>query len=200
MTERVVGVVPAAGRASRFGGVKVLAELEGRPLIEHVLERLRTAGIDRIVVVLGDAADVIEAGARWPSGTTRVRNPKPDQGLASSVQVGVAAARAEGEPDAIVLALGDQPRVSPSVIRQLLEAATDRPVVVPRYPDGGNPNPAVLRPPAFRLVQEAAGDRGLGPVLRAHPDLVLQLPVPGTNPDVDTPDDLAGLRSGLGVP
>jgi SAM-dependent methyltransferase len=43
----------------------------------------------------------------------------------------------------------------------------------------------------LELAGEATGDRGLGPVLAAHPDLVLEVPVPGGNPDIDTPGDLA---------
>ena len=62
---------------------------------------------------------------------------------------------------------------------------------MPAYPDERGRNPVLLRRPAFALVTEVAGDRGLGPVLAAHPELVMEIAVPGTNPDVDTPADLA---------
>src|SRR5918997_1615678 len=55
------GLVLAAGAARRFGGPKQLAELDGRPLLEHALAAL--SGLDRIVVVLGARADEIRAGA-----------------------------------------------------------------------------------------------------------------------------------------
>ena len=57
----VAALVLAAGASSRFGSPKALAQFEGRPLLEHVLDAVREAGIDEIVVVLGHAADEIEA-------------------------------------------------------------------------------------------------------------------------------------------
>ena len=52
----------------------------------------------------------------------------------------------------------------------------------------------LLREAAFELVDEASGDRGLGPLLASDPDLVLEVPVGGANPDIDTPDDLRAAR------
>jgi len=190
----VAALVLAAGASSRFGSPKALAQFEGRPLLEHVLDAVREAGIDDIVVVLGHAADEIEDGIEWLS-ERRVRNPDPRH-LASSLQVGIAAITEIDPPvRGVVIALGDQPRTRPEVIRALIGAArtTDRPVVVPHYSDGGGANPVFVRASAFELVDEATGDRGLGPMLSEDPDIVLEVPVSGSNPDVDTPADLIEL-------
>jgi CTP:molybdopterin cytidylyltransferase MocA len=190
----VAALVLAAGASSRFGSPKALAQFEGRPLLEHVLDAVREAGIDEIVVVLGHAADEIEDGIDWLS-ERRVRNPDPRH-LASSLQVGIAAITEIDPPvRGVVIALGDQPRTRPEVIRALIGAArtTDRPVVVPHYSDGGGANPVFVRASAFELVDEATGDRGLGPMLSEDPDIVLEVPVSGSNPDVDTPADLVEL-------
>ncbi|HSW41052.1 MAG TPA: NTP transferase domain-containing protein, partial [Patescibacteria group bacterium] len=59
---RFAGLVLAAGKGLRFGGGKVRAPLEGRPLVGHVLAAARAAGLGRIVLVLGrDAAEVLAA-------------------------------------------------------------------------------------------------------------------------------------------
>ena len=190
----VAALVLAAGASSRFGSPKALAQFEGRPLLEHVLDAVREAGIDEIVVVLGHAAEEIEDGIEWLS-ERRVRNPDPRH-LASSLQVGIAAITEIDPPvRGVVIALGDQPRTRPEVIRALIGAArtTDRPVVVPHYSDGGGANPVFVRASAFELVDEATGDRGLGPMLSEDPDIVLEVPVSGSNPDVDTPADLIEL-------
>ena len=192
---KVAAVVLAAGAASRFGSPKALARLDGRPILEHVLDAVREAGIDDVIVVLGHAADEIEEGIDWLE-ERRVRNPDPRH-LSSSLQVGIDAVAAIDPPvRAAVIVLGDQPRTRPEVIRALLAAARsgDRPVVVPRYADGGGANPVVLLADAFELVDEATGDRGLGPVLASNEDLVTEVPVAGANPDIDTPDDLARLQ------
>jgi len=193
----IAALVLAAGASSRFGSPKALAPFEGRPLLEHVLDAVREAGIDEIVVVLGHAADEIEDGIEWLS-ERRVRNPDPRH-LASSLQVGIAAITDIDPPvKGVVIALGDQPRTRPEVIRALVAAArtSDRPVVVPRYSDGGGANPVFVRASAFELVDEATGDRGLGPILAEDPDTVLEVPITGSNPDIDTPSDLAELAWG----
>jgi molybdenum cofactor cytidylyltransferase len=193
---KIAGLVLAAGASSRFGGQKILARLDGRPLLEHVLETSRVAGLSPIVVVVGDAEDAIRAGIRW-EGERLVRNPAPDRGLSSSLAVGLAEiARIDPAIEGAVVLLGDQPLTRPDVVAALLAAADDgRPVVAPQYAGGGGANPVLLRQPAFSLVAAATGDRGLGPLLASRPDLVHPVPVPGTNPDVDTAADLASIAA-----
>lgn len=194
---RVAAVILAAGASTRFGSPKVLARLEGRTLLEHVLDAVREAGIDEIVVVLGHAADEVEEGIDWLDERL-VRNPDPEL-LSSSLQVGLAAA-ADFDPPvrAAVVLLGDQPRVRPEVIHGLISAAraSSEPVVIPEYTEGGGANPVVIRRDGFDLADEASGDRGLGPLLDGREELVLRVSFSGSNPDVDTPADLDALADG----
>ena len=190
---RVIGLVLAAGAASRFGSDKLAASLAGLPLLDHVLDALRAVPLQEIVVVTRPeraipAADDLQV----------VVNPAPEDGLSSSLRLGLAAIAELAGPtvEAVLVALGDQPRIDPHVIRQLLVAAgtSDRPVVLPAYDRDGSPNPVLLLRAAFALADQASGDRGLGPLLAAHPEVVDSVPVHGTNPDVDTQADLARLR------
>jgi molybdenum cofactor cytidylyltransferase len=190
MHESVTAVVLAAGAGSRFGGGKLLAPLGGRPILQRVLDRIAGAGIDDVVVVLGDDAAAIEAAIDWRA-ERRVRNPDPGQGLSSSLRIGVGEVPATA--DAMLVALGDQPLVSVATIAALLDSPDDaaRPIVVPVYPSDGGRNPVLVRRPAFGLVESATGDRGLGPIIAAHEEQVTAVIVDGDNPDVDTPADLA---------
>jgi len=189
------GLILAAGAASRFGSAKPLALLDGRPMLEHVLEVARDAGLAPVIVVLGAAAAEIDAAIGWRT-EHRILNPEPERGLATSLRLGLAAveAQAPGE-DATVILLGDQPRTDPEVVARLLAvgASPMHPIVAPRYAGGGGPNPLLLHRSAYGLARLAAGDQGLGPVLAAHPELVRYVEVHGTNPDVDTPADLASM-------
>jgi len=229
MRERIAGLVLAAGASARFGSNKLLARLDGRPLLQHVLDAVAAAGLVDVVVVLGDAADEIERAITWRA-EVRVRNPDPGAGLSSSLRVGLAALEAL-EPEATgrqarftgaLVLLGDQPRVRPAVIGRLVEesagareeergrsrrrptasadldepgrsASEGRPIVIPRYAGGGGLNPVLLRRAAWSLTLNLAGDRGMGPLIATHPELVHEVPVAGDNPDVDTPSDLARL-------
>jgi SAM-dependent methyltransferase len=94
-----------------------------------------------------------------------------------------------------VVVLGDQPRTRPGVIAALLGAASssERPIIAPRYAGGGGANPVLVKREAFDLAASASGDRGLGPLIAARQDLVAFVDVAGTNPDVDTRDDLVAL-------
>ena len=191
---RFAAIVLAAGAGSRFGGGKLLAPLEGRPILQHVLERLEAADLDEVIVVVGADADAVE-GAIDASAARLVVNPAPDEGLSSSLKVGIGAL--SDDTDAALIALGDQPLLPPRAVRALLEADAQpgRPIVVPVYGDGIGRNPVLLRREAFALIDQTTGDRGLGPLIDAHPELVHEIPirVEGGNPDVDTRDDHIAL-------
>jgi molybdenum cofactor cytidylyltransferase len=191
----VGAVILAAGAATRFGGGKVLAELEGRPIVRHVIDAAVAAALDPIVIVTPPDGS-LEAADLGPARL--VVNPTPQEGLSSSVRIGLRALDADHRDplDAAVILPADQPRVRPAVIRSLVEAAESRPdamFVVPRYAADGSPNPVLARRAIWRLADELAGDHGFGPVLRAHPELVMHVSVDGSNPDVDTRDDLERL-------
>ena len=133
-------------------------------------------------MVLGDDAVAIEDAIDL-AAERRIRNPDPSRGLSSSVRLGVAAVDAEA--DAALLVLGDQPRLGVDVIAALLAGGVDaaRPVAAPAYGgDDGGRNPVLLGRAAFGLVESLTGDRGLGPLLASHPELVRAVPVSGTQP------------------
>jgi CTP:molybdopterin cytidylyltransferase MocA/SAM-dependent methyltransferase len=190
VAQRTVAIVLAAGSGSRFGGGKMLARVLDRPLLQHVLDRVAEAGIGDVVVVLGADSPAIDDAIKWRS-ERRVQNPDPERGLASSLQVGISAL--DPGVDAALIVLGDQPLVAPGTIRALVDfpVEPERPIVVPAYRADRGRNPVLLRREAFDLTSQAAGDRGMGPILDAHPELLAEIQVDGDNPDVDTPDDLA---------
>jgi molybdenum cofactor cytidylyltransferase len=193
---RIVGLVLAAGDAIRFGSPKQLASLDGRPLLQHPLDALAAAGIDDVVVVLGSQAAAIEGAIAWRRERRRI-NERPRDGLASSLRVGLDAAAEDAAVEAALVVLGDQPGVRPEVILAVVEAAdaTRRPIVRPRYERDGAPNPVLVRRAAWPLAAALEGDRGLGTLLAARPELVHEVAVPGSIPDVDTPADLVALAA-----
>ncbi len=184
----------AAGAGARFGGAKLEARIDGKPVLQHVLDALAEAGFDDPVVVIGHPFTVPIDWRR----AEQVVNPDPSRGLSSSLRLGwhqaLAGRRTEGPtPDALIVTLGDQPLIRPEVIRALAAAPIDpaRPVVAPAYERSHAHNPLRIEATAGTLVDEASGDRGLGPLLDAQPGLVRWLDVPGDNPDIDSREDLA---------
>lgn len=184
----VAGVVLAAGAGSRFGGHKLSAMLDGRAILDHVAEAARAAGLEPLIVVVAPRSDLRTYGAQL------VVNERPERGLSTSLQAGLAAL--SNDASAAVILLGDQPLVRAETIRALVAAADASPgyAVIPRYADGGGSNPVLLPRSLFSLAQTATGDRGIGPTLAERPEIVLEVPVAGSNPDVDTPADLDDVR------
>lgn len=195
----VVAVVLAAGASSRFGSNKLTADLHGRPVLQHVLDALAEAGVADVAVVLGADAAAVEAGMAWRAERLVV-NERPADGLSSSLRVGLDAAVEVPGADAVLVALGDQPALRAGVVRAVLAAgaspsAAHASFIRPRYPDDPAPNPVLVRRSAWALAAGLDGDRGLGPLLANRPDLVVEVPVEGANPDIDTPADLAALAA-----
>ena len=195
----LAALVLAAGAGSRFGGepgAKLLAEIDGQPMLQRVLDEVHAFGPALTVVVLGVGAARIEAAIGWRD-EIRVRNHQPERGLSSSLQVGIDALRALPDSfDGAFIVLGDQPRLRADTMRALHAAATharpaDRPAVVPRYVSEGPRNPVLLLRPAWSWIDDLEGDHGLGRLVQSRPDQVLEVMVEGEMPDVDTPDDIA---------
>lgn len=63
MNEKVIAIVLAAGAGTRMKSrrAKVLHEVAGRPMLGHALDAVRSAGIDRVVTVVGHDREQVEA-------------------------------------------------------------------------------------------------------------------------------------------
>ncbi|PSK96833.1 nicotine blue oxidoreductase [Murinocardiopsis flavida] len=191
MSARVVaGLLLAAGEGARLGRPKAVIELGGETLARRGARLLRAGGCAPVLVVLG-AADTAVPDARI------VRNPDWRSGMGSSLRAGLEAldGAADG-PDAVVVALADQPLVSAEAVRRLRAAHADGARVAAATYNGAVRNPVLLGRehwPAVRAMAE--GDVGARPFLRSHPD-VTEVPCDGiaAADDIDTADDLARLR------
>lgn len=193
----ISGIVLAGGTSSRLGQPKQLLALEGRPVLQHVVEAAGAAGLDEVVVVLGHVAAEVAAALRLPPGARTVVNPDYASGQASSMRCGLAAAAAGS--DAALVLLGDQPGMPASHIRAVVDAFLGGagPVVQGCY-RGTPSHPVLFARSVWPDLAAVEGDRGARDVIRAHPDWVhrveLDADIP---PDLDTMEDYRRLQSGL---
>ena len=188
----VSAIVLAAGGGSRFGGGKLLAKLGGQPIIEAVLENLREAPVDEIIVIVGaEAGRLREVCERY--GVRTVANEEWERGQATSVLAGL---RASGGRAAVVL-LGDQPFVGAEAVERLVAAFAEGAKVAVATYGGKRRNPVLFSREVWPLLEaELAGDEGARSVLRRHPELVVEVPCEGVGDptDVDTRVDLRRLE------
>ncbi|MGU3361584.1 NTP transferase domain-containing protein [Methylobacterium sp. M6A4_1b] len=188
-------ILLAAGRGTRFGPApKLLQPLAGRALVRHGAEAAIDSRLGPVVAVLGAHADRVGA-ALDGLDLVRVVNPAYADGLATSLQAGLAALPAE-VAGAIVL-LGDMPRVTARHLTGLAEAFRDAggvPSAVVPIHAGRRGNPVLLN---VRLLAPAltalSGDQGAGRLLAGRDDVLECAMDAGVTQDVDTPDGLAVL-------
>lgn len=192
----IAAVVLAAGLSRRMGQAKLLMPVGGKALIRHAVETVLAGGVDSVWVVTGPDVEPI-AAALAGLDVQLVVNPAPEEGQAGSLRAGIAALPAS--VDAVVIALGDQPSLAPSIIPALLAARRTSPklIVAPRYRDGQG-NPVLFKREIFPELLRLTGDQGARPIFQQEPARVewveLDLPMP---PDVDTPADYEKIRAKL---
>jgi CTP:molybdopterin cytidylyltransferase MocA len=183
------GIVLAAGASRRFGGVKQLAELRGRPLLSYAVESmLAVPALEPVVVVLGHAAAEISAAIDFGDAVVVVAGDW-DDGQSASLKRGVAAA---GDADAAVVTLGDQPFITPQVIAGALDQLPGYDAVRATY--GGAPgHPVVLGRRAMDAVRELSGDTGARALLARFRVRTWEAGHLCSAADIDTQEELAQL-------
>ena len=194
----VAAVILAAGRSTRMGGPnKLLAELNGKPLVRIVAEQALASKAQGVVVVTGHQADQVERALQGLN-VTFVRNPDFAEGLASSVKAGIAAVPQSA--DGAVICLGDMPLISAHLIDRLIETfAPDRGnlIAVP-VSDGRRGNPVLWSRRFFNELMTLDGDIGARHLIAKHSEAVAEVPVEGLEAflDIDTPQALEAARLG----
>jgi molybdenum cofactor cytidylyltransferase len=181
----IAGLILAAGAGTRFGAQpKLLAELDGRPLLDYAVRaQCAVPELLRVVVVLGAHAEqVLER--------VDLRRAEPvicedwQSGQAASLRRGVAAL--DGA-DKVLVTLGDEPLLTPAVIARFVgEPGGARAVY------GGRPgHPVVLGVEQMQALAELTGDHGARELLQGGPRIECSSLCSGR--DVDTPDDLEAI-------
>jgi molybdenum cofactor cytidylyltransferase len=173
-----------------MGEPKQLVTLEGRPLLAHTLENLRASRVDQIVLVLGFAAEAVRAGVELHHVRV-VENRDYEQGMGSSLRVGLSALDASVE--ASLMVLGDQPFVQRQTFDKIIDAyrLSEAQIVVPTY-RGFRGNPVLLDRSVFREVMALNGDVGCRAIFGNHSSGIVKVPVGdvGILFDIDSKQDL----------
>ncbi|HEY8201806.1 MAG TPA: nucleotidyltransferase family protein [Actinomycetota bacterium] len=192
----ISGIVLAGGTSSRLGRPKQLLDLEGRPVLQHVVDAAAAAGLDEIVVVLGHMADEIAAAIDLPPGARTCLNPRYASGQSTSLEAGLDAADPASE--AAVVLLGDQPRIGAEVVRAVVDRFRESGARVVRAWYGGRPaHPVLFARSVWDALRTVEGDRGARELLKAHPDWEVRLEAgPEVPSDLDTWEDYERLKAG----
>lgn len=188
-------IVLAAGSSTRLGRPKQLEPWGATTLLGHVIEATRAFEVDEIWVVLGShLEEVLEQVDLEDCGI--VENPEWEEGIASSIRVGLDALLQLSRVESALIVIGDQPEIQPEVVAELLERhqASGLPVTVPKYRYTWG-NPIVVDRSLWPRLMSLEGDSGAQRLFLAHPEWVEEVWFGSSPPrDVDTKLDVRDMK------
>jgi molybdenum cofactor cytidylyltransferase len=188
MTTRVRALLLCGGKSTRFGADKLLADLNGQPLVDHSARHLHAGA--------GDVLAVIPTGAKAlrrvldDAGCDVLESPDCVRGMGASLAAGV---RATSDAGGWIVALGDMPFVKPLTIAAIVDKIEKGALIAAPMYQGIRGHPVGFAGTLRDELLALDGDEGAKRVIAAHRDAVQTLLVTdsGVGADVDTPDDLA---------
>jgi molybdenum cofactor cytidylyltransferase len=192
----LAAILLAAGSSRRYGDAnKLLAKIDGTPLIMRVATALLHAQLGQIIVVTGHQAAALEQTLRPASPLLQfVHNPQHDDGMGGSIASGIAALRPDIQ--GVLIAQGDMPDVDTALIgalsQRFIDCGCDR-IVVPWLGEGRQGNPVLWPRRLFPKLAALCADQGAKPLIQAEGDRVEQVKINDSSAatDIDTPEQLA---------
>lgn len=180
----ISAIVLAAGKSTRMGQPKMLLPWGKTTVLEKVIETIRAAGIENIVVVANSEIA--------PEITNdRLRITLNDNGeMLTSIQLGLQAQKPSAE--AVLIVLGDQPQIEERSARSVCEAfrKTKSKLIVPSY-QMRRGHPWLAARPLWEEILNMREPETMRDFLNRHSDEIhyVECDTPSILQDVDTPED-----------
>ena len=195
---RIAVLILAAGRSTRMGGPnKLLATIEGEPLVRIAARHALEAAPASVTVVTGHMQDAV-ADALCGLDLRLVHNDDHAQGLSTSLRAGIAAL--PEDTDAVLVMLADMPDITPDIVRRLMstyDPAHEGLIVVPTA-QGKQGNPVLWSNRFFPQLMDIRGDVGARHLIGANPQAVVEVEIgDAARLDLDTPQALAAAGGTL---
>ncbi|MBT5048393.1 MAG: NTP transferase domain-containing protein [Rhodospirillaceae bacterium] len=190
-------IILAAGQSRRMGNInKLLAEIDGKPMLSYVVEAALASDASPVIVVTGHEPERIEAALKGHP-VTFIHNPDYAEGLSTSLRHGLS--MLDPVIDGAVVCLGDMPGISPSHIDQLIDAFDPddgHAICVPTF-KGKRGNPVLWHRRFFSAMSEVSGDVGARHLIGDNEELLLEIPMDDNAilADLDTPEALAAHKA-----
>ncbi len=211
--EHAAGIILAAGESKRFGQPKQLLDWHGKPFVRQVAEMALAAGLSPVVIVTGANAEAVETAVR-DLPVTVARNADWQSGQSSSIQTGLRLLTLPppslrdtspksfgfgGGPEGVgaaIFLLADQPQVTPTVLRALVERhSLDLSPIVAPLVAGQRANPVLFDRITFQELMTLTGDVGGRAIFSNYSPTYLPWHDESLLVDIDTPEDLNRLNS-----
>ena len=191
-------VVLAAGKSERMKQNKLFLNLNGKALIDNILDAVAAAGIDEQVIVLGYKPERVIETIKPRLGKLKIAvNEDYEQGMTSSFQKGL---QMLPHVDAAFLVLGDEPIFDPNLLKlmvQQMENSQGKALIVNPIHKGKNGHPLLFHRQLFAEILNLKNPQTIRDIVHRYADRLLTIEAPQwTIMDIDTPEDYARI-SGL---
>jgi len=193
----ILGVILGAGKSSRMGSEnKLLADINGKPMILRVLEAANESKINKTIIVTGYQRELIQT-ATGAVDIQCVHNPNFSEGLSSSIKS--VKRLLNPDVDGVIICLGDMPGITSDHINALIntfEGDMNRHIFIPIF-NGKRGNPVLWGQKYFSLLCNLTGDKGARELFESHSDDILEVEIndDAIHTDLDTPTALKQYRS-----
>lgn len=156
------GIVLAAGSGSRYGEPKAPVEVDGERLVDRAVRILRGSGCDPVFVILG----------AWEGAVANclvIVNHGWEEGMASSLRIGLKWARATTDAPDVIVTLVDLPGLTPEAVQRIAQAPPG--IAVATY--GGERGHPVRLPREHweQIISTVTGDTGAREFLQDRGDV-----------------------------
>ncbi len=194
---RIAAIVLAAGQSRRMGALnKLLADIDGAPMVRGVVETVRASKADPVLVVTGHQPDEVRA-ALAGLDVTFAHNADFADGLSTSLRCGLAALT--DSIDGALVCLGDMPRVETALLDRMIAAfdpLEGRAICVP-VTGGKRGNPVLWGAQFFDQIGGVSGDVGARHLIGEYAESVCEIKTDDAAvlTDIDTPEALAAYRA-----
>jgi len=170
-----------------MGAHKMLLEFGGSTVIAHIVDQLLLSRVDRVLVVVGFEGEKV-AGQLSNRDVMVVTNADFAEGMLSSVRCGLRALPAGCAQ--VLVVLGDQPSITAELVNEVIQAETEKRIVVPVYNEKRG-HPLLFSTDYREEILNEFDQVGLRGLVGAHPEDVFELSVSNSAvlSDMDYPAD-----------
>ncbi len=194
MSNKVAGIVLAAGGSSRFGAPKQLLPWRNTTVLNSVVCTALETGLAPVVVVLGANADQIEPGL--PEGCVVVKNVFWSEGQSTSMKAGLA--QLPEDLEGMLILLGDQPQINPLFCESILRKGLETGKITIPYVNDRRANPVYFPRKTFEKLRQVVGDKGGRAIFSEFQVELLPWLDDCMAMDIDNPEDYEKLKSCYG--
>ena len=197
MEAKIVGLVLAAGSSKRMGNInKLIAEVKGKPMLNHTLDALSSTKLQDVLIVTGYQHKKVEEVIKNKNAKI-IYNPDHNKGLSSSLKKGLEAL--PKNTDGILVCLGDMPLITTQIIEKLIlsfDPVEGRSICIPVV-GRKRGNPVLWSSKFFPEIKKISGDIGAKTLLDTYSDEVYEVPINQDEIliDIDTPESLDSINN-----